>query len=118
MTRSFARLTMLFAVPLTVFAFAGPAAAKDKKPVDVKEKCEKEVREKVKHKFPHAHEFQLTASREWQMSSTQSGVGGTGTYDAADKKPRHFEWTCTYDVTKNKVLDVSFEKPKKAPKAK
>src|SRR5262245_29104963 len=116
MTHSIARLTTAFAVLLAVFAFATPAPAKDKKPVDIKEKCEKEVREKLKHKYPHAHDFQLNVGREWQMSSTQSGVGGTGTYDAADKKPRNFEWTCTYDVAKNKVLDVSFEKPKKAKK--
>jgi hypothetical protein len=117
MTRSIARLTTALFVPVALLAFASPALAKDKKPVDVKEKCEKEVREKLKHKFPHAHDFQLTSSREWQPSSTQSGVGGTGTYLAADKKPRNFEWSCTYDNKSNKITDVNVEKPKKAPKA-
>jgi hypothetical protein len=116
MTRPIGRLALALLVPFAAVAFANAAPAKDKAAVDVKSICEKDVQKKIKTKFPHAHDTQLTVSREWQQSSTESGVGGTGTYLAADKKPRNFEWTCVYDVKKNKVLDVSFDKPKKAPK--
>ncbi len=116
MSRSIERLASALLVPVAAFAFASAAPAKDKKPVDVKAACEKDVTKKIKVKYAHAHDIKVTPSREWQQSSTQSGVGGTGVYTAGDKKPRNFEWTCVYDVTKDKVLDISFDKPKKAPK--
>jgi hypothetical protein len=116
MTRSIDRLTFAVLVPLAVFAFASAAPAKDKKPVDVKAACEKDVTKKIKVKHAGAHDIKLTVSREWQQSSTQSGVGGTGVLTAGDKKPRNFEWTCVYDTTKDKVLDVSFDKPTKPKK--
>lgn len=116
MTRSIPRIAAALFVPLALLALASAAPAKEKKPKDVKALCQKEVREQIKAKHPGAHDIQLTPSREWQQSSTQSGVGGSGVLTAADRKARHFEWTCVYDVQKNKVLDVSFDKPKKAPK--
>jgi len=110
------RLTALSLVPLAALAFAGAASAKDKKPIDVKAKCQKEVMQSIKTKHAGAHDIQLTISREWQQSSTQSGVGGTGSLKAANKSDRQFEWTCVYDTTKNKVIDVSFDKPKRPKK--
>jgi hypothetical protein len=103
-------------VPLACFALTGVASAKDKKPIDVKAKCEKEVREKIKAKHPGAHDIQLTFGREWQQTSTQSGVGGTGTLKASNNSGREFEWTCVYDTTKNKIVDVSVEKHKRDKK--
>jgi len=118
MTRPIRRAVLALLVPLTALAFAGSALAKSTAPVDPKAACQKDVEKKVKVKYAHAKDIQLTVSREWQQSSTQSGVGGTGTYTAGDKKPRGFEWTCVYDTTKNKVLDVSFDKPTKSAPAK
>jgi hypothetical protein len=118
MTRSIPRLVALSLVPLAVLAFASAAPAKDKKPKDMKAACEKEVREKIKVKHAGAHDIELTSSREWQATSTQTGIGGTGTLKAANNSPRHFEWTCTYDTTKNKIVDVNVEKPSKPAKDK
>ena len=116
MTRSIPRPAFALLVPLAVFAFASAAPAKDKKPTDVKAVCLKEVKQHLKVKYEHAHDIQLTPAREWQQTSTQSGISGTGVFTAGDNKPRNFEWSCVYDVTKNKVVDVSLEKGKKVKK--
>lgn len=118
MTRSIPRLVALSLVPLLALAFASTANAKEKKPKDMKAACEKEVREKIKIKHAGAHDIQLTPSREWQATSTQNGIGGTGTLKAANNSPRNFEWTCTYDTAKNKIVDVNVEKPKRPGKEK
>jgi len=126
MSSRIARFGILLALPLAALAFGNASAAtKAKKPVDVKEACQKDVMKKIKAKHPGAHDIQLTVGREWQQSSTQSGVGGTGTLKASNNSGRDFEWTCVYDTTKNKVLEVEFDKTgttskkdmqKKAPK--
>jgi hypothetical protein len=109
MSSRIARFGVLVALPFAALAFSNASAA-TKKPVDVKEVCQKDVMKKIKAKHPGAHDIQLTVSREWQQSSTQSGVGGTGTLKASNNSGREFDWTCVYDTKKNKVLDVSFEK--------
>lgn len=111
------RFAALLAVPCAALAF-GNAWAGTKKPVDIKQICQKKVMEKIKAKDPGAKDIQLTTSREWQESSTQSGIGGTGTLKAANKKmaTRDFEWTCTYDTAKNKLVDVHVDKMKQPAK--
>ncbi|HKC50216.1 MAG TPA: hypothetical protein VKF60_05435 [Myxococcota bacterium] len=116
MTRSILRPAFALLIPLAMFAFASAAPAKDKKPTDVKAVCLKEVKQHLKVKHEHAHDIELTPSREWQQTSTQSGISGTGVFKVADNKLRNFEWSCVYDVTKNKVVDISLEKPKKVKK--
>jgi hypothetical protein len=107
----------LFLAPIAAFAFAGTAAAKDKKPAkDVKQICQDRVMKGIKTKHAGAHDIQLTAGREWQQSTTQSGVGGTGSLKAANNSMREFEWTCVYDTTTNKVVSVDFDKPKRDKK--
>ncbi|HTO06380.1 MAG TPA: hypothetical protein VMR86_04920 [Myxococcota bacterium] len=106
------RFAALWVVPCAALAF-GTASAATKKPADVKEVCQKDVMKKIKAKHGGAHDIQLTISREWQQSSTESGVGGTGSLKAANNSGREFEWTCVYDTTKNKVVSVDFDKPKR-----
>ncbi|MFI5315568.1 MAG: hypothetical protein ACHQ6T_07695 [Myxococcota bacterium] len=113
MNRSINRLAVLALAPLAAFAFASAAPAKDKKPTDPKAACQAAVHSKIKKKHAGAHDIQLTPSREWQPTSTQNGIGGTGTLTAADKKPRNFEWTCVYETKTGKITDVDVEGQKK-----
>jgi hypothetical protein len=104
------RFGVLMALPVAVLAFADASAAKTKQPVDVKEACQKDVMKQIKTKHPGAKDIQLTVSRDWQQSSTESGIGGTGTLKATNGSGRDFDWTCVYDVKKNKVLKVEVDK--------
>ncbi|HXZ83940.1 MAG TPA: hypothetical protein VEI82_00490 [Myxococcota bacterium] len=117
MTRIAVRLAASLAVPVALCALAlpAPAAAKSKKPVDIKASCQEHVKKKFKEAHPGARDITLTQTREWQESSTMSGVGGTGTVLTQTKQTRSFEWTCVYDTTKNKVDHVDIQKEKEAP---
>jgi hypothetical protein len=112
------RLASLALVPLAALALAGAAAAKEKAPKDPKQQCQKHVIEKIKVKHGGAHDIQLTQTREWQPSSTQNGVGGTGTLKAANGSGREFEWTCVYETKTGKIVNVEADKGTREPKDK
>src|SRR5258706_566380 len=124
MTRSILRPAFALLIPLAMFAFASAAPAKDKKPTDVKAVCLKEVKEHLKVKHEHAHDIELTPSREWQQTSTQSGISGTRVLKVADNKlttslgtahgsdlPRPYRYGYGYlDENQNYVVDPGEKK--------
>jgi hypothetical protein len=123
MTRSISRTLALLIVALAVGSFAAFAHAqkKEKPPKDMLAKCEKHLKDKIHAGHPEAHKIELTKTREWQPSTTQSGIGGTGSMVGAENKPRTFEWTCVYDTKTQKIVDVDHgkfkvEKPEKKKK--
>ncbi|HTO54210.1 MAG TPA: hypothetical protein VMR50_12540 [Myxococcota bacterium] len=111
MPRSITRLASLSLVPLAALALAGSAVAKTKTPKDPKQMCQKHVMEKIKAKHAGAHDIQLTQTREFQPTTTQNGVGGTGTLKASNNSAREFEWSCTYDTKTGKIVNVDVDKP-------
>jgi hypothetical protein len=116
MSSRIARFGVLVLIPVTALALTAAAATKAKPPKDMKQECQEHVTKKIKAAHGGAHDIQLTVSREWQPSTTQSGVGGTGTLKAANNSARDFEWTCVYDVKTSKIVDVTYDKPKKDKK--
>jgi len=113
MTRFAARIASVV-VPLALCALAQPALAATK---DVHDACQKHVKMKFKQAHPMAHEITLTETREWQESSTLSGIGGTAEVIGTDKKSKTFEWTCIFNTTANKVEHVDLGKESKAEPA-
>ena len=114
MTRFAARMASSLVVPLLLCAPALPALAATK---DVHAACDKHVKMKFKQVHPMAHEITLSETREWQESSTLSGIGGTAQVVGTDKKTKSFEWTCIYNTTANKVEHVDIGKESKAQPA-
>jgi len=119
MVRPISRTALLALVALALFAFAGAASAKEKKPVDVKSACQERVHKKIKEQHAFAKDIQITQSKDWQPSSVQTGLGGTGTFTSKNKDSWTFEWTCVHDSKKNKFeVTVNYGKPTKPEKTK